>query len=114
MLRHVDTGVREEAEMNAADHAEKHLDPTNTLGLAKAERWTGYPDGSAVHYLGAGRWLHHHPGHAKARTRHSLGFPEAERICLLDSRSGGPAMEPVAGLAALLELLGGEYVNYRA
>ncbi|MFE7194015.1 hypothetical protein [Kitasatospora sp. NPDC057541] len=114
VLTHVDTGVREEAEIHAADHAEKHLDPTNALGLTLSERWTGYPDGSAVHYLGAGRWLHYHPGRAKARTNRSHFFPEVERVCLLDSHRSGPAMEPVAGLAALLELLGANYTNYRA
>ncbi|MER6364448.1 hypothetical protein [Kitasatospora sp. NPDC001527] len=113
VLRHVDTAVREEAEMNAADHAEKHLDPTNTLGLAMAERWTGYPDGTAVHYLGAGRWLHYHPGHAKVRTDRSRFYPEVERICLI----GSPRcweMQSVASLAALLNLLRVSDIDYRA
>ncbi|MFJ2781552.1 hypothetical protein [Kitasatospora sp. NPDC087315] len=114
VLRHVDTGVRDEAEMHAADYAEKHLDQENTLGLALAERWTGYPDGSAVHYLGDGRWLHYHPGRTKLRTSRSHYFAEPERICLLDSHSSSRDLSPVASLPALLELLGAHYIDYRA
>ncbi|WP_033820993.1 hypothetical protein [Kitasatospora sp. MBT63] len=84
------------------------------LGLALAERWTGYPDGSAVHYLGAGRWLHYHPGRTKLRTSRAHFFPESERICLIASRRSTWDVEPVAGLAGLLDLLGGNYIDYRA
>ncbi|MBP0453979.1 hypothetical protein J5Y04_31220 [Kitasatospora sp. RG8] len=114
VLRHVDAGVRDEAEMHAADYAEKHLDSENTLGLALAERWTGFPDGSAVHYLGAGRWLHYHPGRTKLRTSRAHFFAESERIGLLDSHSSSRDLDPVASLPVLLELLGGHYIDYRA
>ncbi|MGW7582763.1 hypothetical protein ACWGKU_29420 [Kitasatospora sp. NPDC054768] len=103
VLRHVDTGVREEAEIRAADHAEQHLDPTNALGLAMAERWAGYPDGTAVHYLGAGRWLHHHPGHTVLHTQRSARAGSDARTVLLHSGSRLP--EQVRSLVDLLELL---------
>ncbi|MFD5084350.1 hypothetical protein ACFWOG_17140 [Kitasatospora sp. NPDC058406] len=112
VLRHVDTGVRDEAEIHAADFAEQHLDPENTLGLAMAERWTGLPDGSAVHYLGAGRWLHYHPGHRAAGTLRATRYPGYALIVLL--HSGYPQAEPVTSLAALLGLLGGDRIDYRA
>ncbi|WBP91980.1 hypothetical protein [Kitasatospora cathayae] len=113
VLRHVDAGAREEAVCRAADFAERSFDPDNVLGLAMTERWTGYPDGSAVHHLGADRWLHYHPGRTKLRTGRAHYFPECERICLIGSRSARD-VEPVASLPALLELLGGTYINYRA
>ncbi len=114
ILRHVDAGVRDEAEMHAADFAEQRLDQENVLGLALAERWTGFPDGSAVHYLGDGRWLHYHPGRTKLRTVRSGHFPESEQICLLDSHRSTRDLNPVASLAVLLELLGAHYIDYRA
>ncbi|MFD9061442.1 hypothetical protein ACFVZ3_07990 [Kitasatospora purpeofusca] len=114
VLRHVDAGVRDEAEMHAADFAEQHLDPENTLGLALAERWSGFADGSAVHCLGASRWLHYHPGRTKVRTTRSRSFAESERICLLDSRSSSRDLQPVASLPDLLERLGAHYIAYRA
>ncbi|MCC9312081.1 hypothetical protein LN042_34340 [Kitasatospora sp. RB6PN24] len=114
VLRYVDAGVREEAEMRAADYAEQHLDRENVLGLALAERWTGHPDGTAVHYLGDGRWLHYHPGRTKLNTSRSQFFAGSEQICLLDSHRSTRDLEPVASLAVLLELLGGGYINYRA
>ncbi|MFE6869607.1 hypothetical protein ACFVFS_24020 [Kitasatospora sp. NPDC057692] len=112
VLRHVDTGVREEAEIRAADHAEQHLDPTNALGLAMAERWTGYLDGTAVHYLGAGYWLHHHPGHTTLQTRRSARDSGDARTVLLHSGTRLP--EQVRSLAHLLEMLAdGRSVDYR-
>ncbi|MET9402118.1 hypothetical protein [Kitasatospora sp. NPDC002965] len=114
VLRHVDTGVRDEAVCRAADFSERDFDAQNTLGLALPERWTGYPDGSAVHYLGDGRWLHYHPGRTRLRTVRAGHFAESERICLLDSHSGLRDLNPVASLAALLGLLGGDRINYRA
>lgn len=112
VLRYVDACVRDEAVCRAADFAERHLDQEHVLGLALAERWTGYPDGSAVHYLGDGRWLHYHPGRIKLRTSRSHSFPESERICLLDSHRRD--LYPVASLLDLLERLGAHYIDYRA
>ncbi len=103
VLRHVDAGVRDEAVCRAADYAETHLDPTHALGLAMPERWTGYPDGSAVHYLGAGWWLHHHPGHTALRTARAVRGPGYAQTVLL--HSGTPQPEQVMSLAALLEML---------
>ncbi|MBD0673475.1 hypothetical protein [Streptomyces sp. CBMA156] len=112
VLRHVDTGVREEAAVRAADHAEEHLDPTNAIGLAETERWTGYPDGTAVHYLGAGRWLHHHPGHATLHTQRSARAGDDAQTVLVHSGSRLP--EQVRSLAALLAMLAdGRRVDYR-
>ncbi|MER8188206.1 hypothetical protein [Kitasatospora sp. NPDC094015] len=113
VLRYVDAGVRDEAACRAADFAERSFDQNNVLGLAVTERWTGYPDGTAVHYLGAGRWLHYHPGRTKLRTGRAHFFPEPERICLIASRRSTWDVEPVATLAVLLETLGGNYINYR-
>ncbi|MFF8775092.1 hypothetical protein [Kitasatospora sp. NPDC015120] len=110
VLRHVDGGVREEAEVRAADHAEQHLDPTNSLGLAMAERWTSYPDGTAVHYLGGGWWLHHHPGHAAFYTRRSARDGGEARTVLVHSGTRHP--EEVRSLAGLLQMLGAFYIDY--
>ncbi|RKE02944.1 hypothetical protein [Streptomyces sp. TLI_171] len=110
VLRHVDAAVREEAVCRAADYAEQHLDPTHSLGLTLPGRWSGYPDGSAVHYLGAGRWLYYHPGHAKLHTIRSHGHAEFEQVRLIDSRPW--ESEPVANLPALLELLDGNRIAY--
>ncbi|MEU3495377.1 hypothetical protein ABZ747_18050 [Kitasatospora cineracea] len=105
VLRYVDTAVRDEAVCRAADFAENSFDEHSVLGLTMPERWTGYPDGTAVHYLGADRWLHYHPGRTTLGTYRSRRWPEAEQICLLDSRSTLHHPLAVAGLADLLEKL---------
>ncbi|GLW73689.1 hypothetical protein Kpho02_59870 [Kitasatospora phosalacinea] len=105
VLAHVENAVREEAACRAADYAEQHLDPTHCLGLTLAERWSGYPDGSAVYCLGADRWLHYHPGRTLLRTYQSLGWPETEEIHLIKSSPRPWEMQTVASLPALLELL---------
>ncbi|MGW4807169.1 hypothetical protein [Kitasatospora sp. NPDC004272] len=106
VLAHVENAVREEAACRAADYAEQHLDPTHCLGLTLAERWSGYPDGSAVYCLGADRWLHYHPGRTLLRTYQSHGWPEAEEIHLIKSSPRPWEMQTVDSLPALLELLG--------
>ncbi|MER5866140.1 hypothetical protein [Kitasatospora sp. NPDC002040] len=113
VLRYVDAGVRDEAAWRAAGFAEQHFDSENSLGLALPERWTGLPDGSAVHYLGAGQWLHYHPGRSKSGTARSSYYPAAERIGLLFSRSVDRDVQPLMSLADLLERLGACSVDYR-
>ncbi|GAA2121481.1 hypothetical protein GCM10009759_71240 [Kitasatospora saccharophila] len=105
VLRHVDAAVRDEATCRAADYCERSFDEHDVLGLTMPERWTGYPDGTAVHYLGAGQWLHYHPGRTKLRTYQSLGWSEAEEIHLIKSSPRPWEMQTVDSLPALLELL---------
>ncbi|MGW2401785.1 hypothetical protein ACWCYY_35050 [Kitasatospora sp. NPDC001664] len=105
VLRYIDAGVRDEAACRAADFAEQNSDSVNVLGLALAERWSGLPDGSAVHYLGAGQWLHYHPGRSRSGTARSGHYPAAERIGLLTARSVDYDVQPLSSLADLLERL---------
>ncbi|MEU5388652.1 hypothetical protein [Kitasatospora cineracea] len=112
VLRYVDAAVRDEATCRAADYCEGAFDEHSVLGLTMPERWTGYPDGTAIHYLGAGCWLHYHPGSTKLGTYRSHGWPEAEQVCLLDSRSTLHHPLPVAALADLLEKLNAGGIRY--
>ncbi|MFF2819641.1 hypothetical protein ACFVT9_29485 [Kitasatospora cineracea] len=113
VLRYVDAAVRDEAVCRAADYCEQHLDPTHSLGLTVPERWSGHPDGSAVYCLGAGQWLYYHPGRTQLRTHRGKRHPEAEQVCLIASGPRPWEFEPVAGLPALLELLGADCTGYR-
>ncbi|MFF4344257.1 hypothetical protein ACFY00_30560 [Kitasatospora sp. NPDC001540] len=113
VLRHVDAAVRDEAVCRATDFAERFLDEHSALGLALAERWTGFPDGTAVYCLGGGYWLHYNPGRTKLHTSRAYRFREPEEICLITGTSKRET-EPITSLAVLLERLGGDYIDYRA